>query len=283
MLVVSAVTVAVLALDVMTGSRLQLSSLMGLQPVVAGRFYGMGNVTFAIFVTAALLLATALSSLLVRARGPRLAAALVVLIGAATVLVDGAPFWGADGGGPPAAIPGFAFLTLSILGIAMTWKRVLAIGLGSAALFFAVALLDWLRAPAERSHLGRFIQAMIDGGALDIVKRKALQNWTILTGNAPLTLLVPAALLFVIYVLARPTSWGSRALQRSFQTLPTLRAGLIALVITLTIGFLINDSGTAIPAVGATVAVPLIVAVAVTTLSDEARVLARSRTGRRLH
>ena len=41
--------------DVMTGSRLQLSSLMGLQPVVAGRFYGMGNVTFAIFVTAALL------------------------------------------------------------------------------------------------------------------------------------------------------------------------------------------------------------------------------------
>ena len=254
-----------------------------LQPVVAGRFYGMGNVTFAIFVTAALLLATALSSLLVRARGPRLAAALVVLIGAATVLVDGAPFWGADGGGPPAAIPGFAFLTLSILGIAMTWKRVLAIGLGSAALFFAVALLDWLRAPAERSHLGRFIQAMIDGGALDIVKRKALQNWTILTGNAPLTLLVPAALLFVIYVLARPTSWGSRALQRSFQTLPTLRAGLIALVITLTIGFLINDSGTAIPAVGATVAVPLIVAVAVTTLSDEARVLARSRTGRRLH
>ena len=283
MLVVSAVTVAVLALDVMTGSRLQLSSLMGLQPVVAGRFYGMGNVTFAIFVTAALLLATALSSLLVRARGPRLAAALVVLIGAATVLVDGAPFWGADGGGPPATIPGFAFLTLSILGIAMTWKRVLAIGLGSAALFFAVALLDWLRAPAERSHLGRFIQAMIDGGALDIVKRKALQNWTILTGNAPLTLLVPAALLFVIYVLARPTSWGSRALQRSFQTLPTLRAGLIALVITLTIGFLINDSGTAIPAVGATVAVPLIVAVAVTALSDEARVLARSRTGRRLH
>ena len=113
--------------------------------------------------------------------------------------------------------------------------------------------------------------------------RPALQNWTILTGNAPLTLLVPAALLFVIYVLARPTSWGSRALQRSFQTLPTLRAGLIALVITLTIGFLINDSGTAIPAVGATVAVPLIVAVAVTTLSDEARVLARSRTGRRLH
>ncbi len=93
--------------------------------------------------------------------------------------------------------------------------------------------------------------------------------------------LVPAALLFVIYVLARPTSWGSRALQRSFQTLPTLRAGLVALVITLTIGFLINDSGTAIPAVGATVAVPLIVAVAVSALADEARVGAPTRRDRR--
>ena len=51
--VLEAIADAVLALDVMTGSRLQLSSLMGLQPVVAGRFYGMGNPTFALFATAA--------------------------------------------------------------------------------------------------------------------------------------------------------------------------------------------------------------------------------------
>ena len=98
---------------------------------------------------------------------------------------------------------------------------------------------------------------------MDIVVRKGQQNIDILLGNAPLTLLVPAALLFVIVVLARPTSWGSRALQRSYDEAPTLRAGLIALVTTLTIGFLINDSGVAIPAVGATLAVPLIVSVVV--------------------
>ena len=142
-------------------------------------------------------------------------------------------------------------------------------------------VIPYVAAKTERTHLGRFIQSIIDGGALDIVIRKGKQNLDILLGNAPLTLLVPAALLFVIYVLARPTSWGSRALQRSFQTLPTLRAGLVALVITLTIGFLINDSGTAIPAVGATVAVPLIVAVAVSALADEARVGAPTRRDRR--
>ena len=281
MLVVSLVTMGVLAADVMTGSRLQISSLMGLQPVVAGRFYGMGNVTFAIFVTAALLLATAVSSLLVRAGLPRLGAAAAGLIGVVTVVVDGAPFWGADGGGPPAAIPGFAFLVLSILGIAMTWRRVLAIGVACVALFLTVGFLDWLRAPQSRTHLGRFIQSILDGGAWDIVVRKGQQNLSILLGNAPLTLLVPAALLFVAYVLARPTSWGAKALQRSFTNLPTLRPGLIALVVTLAIGFLLNDSGTAIPAVGATVAVPLIVSVVVRTLSEQSRTSAPTRRERR--
>ena len=65
MAIVSATTMAVLAVDVITGSRLELSSLMGLQPVVAGRFYGMGNPTFALFATATILLSTAVSSALV--------------------------------------------------------------------------------------------------------------------------------------------------------------------------------------------------------------------------
>ena len=42
-------------------------------------------------------------------------------------------------------------------------------------------------------------------------------------------------------------------------------------MVPLTIGFLVNDSGVAIPAVGATLAVPLIVSVSVSYLLDEAR------------
>ncbi len=281
MAVVSATTMLVLAADVITGSRLQLSSLMGLQPVVAGRFYGMGNPTFALFATATILLCTAVSSALVSAGKQRAAAVSVALIGGFAVVVDGMPFWGADGGGPPALVPGLAYLVLAVLGLRMTWRRVLLIALGVVVLFFAVAGADWLRAPSSRSHLGRFVQAILDGNAMDIVVRKGQQNIDILLGNAPLTLLVPAALLFVVYVLARPTSWGSRAMQRSYDQAPTLRAGLIALLITLTIGFLVNDSGVAIPAVGATLAVPLILSVSVSYLLDEARSVAQTRSARR--
>ncbi len=278
---VSAVTMLVLATDVITGSRLQLSSLMGLQPVVGGRFYGMGNPTFALFATATLLLATAVSSALV-VRGQRQAAAIAVgVLGFVALVVDGAPFWGADGGGPPALLPAVVVFVLAILGLRLTLKRGLVLAAAVVVVFFAVSGLDWLRAPGSRSHLGRFIQALIDGTADDIVVRKAEQNLELIRETAPLSLLVPVALLVLAVVLARPTSWGSRALQRSYAVAPTLRAGLVALLLCLAIGFAVNDSGVAIPAVGATLAVPLIVSVTVGVVLEEARAQSGTRAGRR--
>ena len=43
---------------------------------------------------------------------------------------------------------------------------------------------------------------------------------------------------------------------------PALRPGLIAIVVALTAGFLLNDSGTAIPAVAALILVPGLLALA---------------------
>ena len=278
---VAGVTMAVLALDVVTGSRLQISSLMGLQPVVAGRFYGMSNPTFALFATSTLLLATAASSVLFR-RGLRTPAAVVVaVLGVVAVVVDGAPWWGADGGGPPALIPGVVVLLVAVLGVRMGWRRWGLVAVGVVVLFFVVAGLDWLRAPSSRSHLGRFVQTLLDGGAGDVVVRKARQNYELLLSNAPLSLLVPVALVALVVVLARPSSWGSRALARAAEEAPTLRAGLVGLVVTLGIGFAVNDSGVAIPAVGATLAVPLLISLAVSVVLREARQAAPTRRARR--
>ena len=281
LVVVALATLLVLGGDVMFGSHLQISSLMGLQPVVGGRFYGMGNVTFALFATAALLLCIAVSSHFVRRGNPRAAAAAALAIGLAAVVVDGYPGWGADGGGPPALLPGLVYLVLAILGIRMTWRRGVLLAGGTIALFLLVGFLDSLRGSENQSHLGRFFDSIFKGTAGDIIVRKLQQNIDILFGNYPLALLVPIALVFVIVILARPTSWGSRSLQRSYEAVPTLRPGLIALLITMTIGFAINDSGVAIPANGAIIAVPLIIAVSVRVLEDEARGAATTRASRR--
>lgn len=269
--VVLVTTVGVLAADVVTGSRLQLFSLMGLQPVAGGRYYGMGNVTFSLFATSTLLVATIAANRFVLRGRTRLAALAVGFIGGAAIVVDGAPFWGADGGGPPALLPAVVYLVLAILGVRLTWRRVLLIGAATAALFLLVAFLDWLRGPGSRSHLGGFFQSLLDGSAGDVILRKAGINLSILFGNYRLTLLVPIALLFVMYVLARPTSWGAQSLRRSFAAAPVLRPGLIAVVLMLTIGFAVNDSGVAIPAVGATILIPFVISTSVRTLEDDVR------------
>jgi len=124
---VAGMTFVVLAVDVMNGSRLQLSSLLGLNPIVGGRFFGMGNVAFALFMTAAFLVAIAASSRLVRAGHPPVAALAVGLIGLVAVVVDAAPMWGSDVGGPPALVPGLAILILSIAQVRVTWPRALLI------------------------------------------------------------------------------------------------------------------------------------------------------------
>jgi hypothetical protein len=160
------------------------------------------------------------------------------------------------------------FLVLTILGIKLTWRRWLAIGGGIGAFLVLLSLLDWLRPAESRTHLGRFVQTTIDGGAGKVITRKLDQNLTFLFANR-LSLLVPAGLVLLVYVLARPTSRAARPISRSFRHIPLLRPGLIAVMIMWVIGFALNDSGSAIPTVGATLALPLVLVIALRTREDE--------------
>jgi hypothetical protein len=268
LVVVCVTTMAVLAVDVMTGSRLQLSSLMGLQPVIGGRYYGMGNTTFALFATAALMLCIAVGNHLITLGQRQNAAAAVAAIGIGAVIIDAAPSWGSDLGGPTALLPAVIFLVVTILQIKLTWRVWLAIGGGVGAFVVLLGLLDWLRPAESRSHLGRFVQTAIDGGAWDIIARKLAQNANLFFSN-PLSLLIPIVLVIFGYILFRPSWWAAAPLRRPFADTPLLRPGLIAIMIMWVLGFALNDSGAAIPAVGATLACPLVIAIAIRTFDDE--------------
>lgn len=264
LVVVCVVTIVVLAADVMSGSRLQLSSLMGEQPVIGGRFYGMGNVTFALFATATLLLCIAVGNHLTSVGQPHQAAAAVAGIGLTAVIVDALPAWGSDLGGPTALLPAVILLVLSILKIRLTWRRLLAIVGGIGGFTVILGLAELLRPAESRSHLGRFAATTLEGGASDILVRKLEQNITLLFGN-PLSLLIPVALALFVYALARPTSWAAAPLRQSFSQIALLQPGLVCVAVMWVLGFALNDSGAAIPAVGGTLALPLVIAIALRT------------------
>lgn len=272
--VVAAVTAVVLAVDVVTGARLQVSAIMGIPTLVAGRFYGMNNTSFALFAASSILLATAIANRLVL-RGRRGRAAVVVAgIGVVAIVIDGAPFWGADFGGPPALLVAFGLLTLLAAGVRLTVKRVVAVVVAAGAAAMAIAFLDWLRPAESRTHLGRFFADVLDGELWPVIGRKLDQNLTILLGNRPLTILAICGVLLVVFVLIRPVrqtitapdggeyAWLSNGAPISAMApeVPMLGPGLIALATAAGIGFAVNDSGIAIPALSVAIAVPLLLA-----------------------
>ena len=103
---------AVVTVDLLTGASLQLSSVAGYSPLVAGRFAGIGNVAFGVLAAAVLLAAAATRRAAV--------AALTALV----VVVDGAPQWGSDVGGVLALVPAYAVLVLLLSGRAASLGRV---------------------------------------------------------------------------------------------------------------------------------------------------------------
>ncbi|HEX5016870.1 MAG TPA: hypothetical protein VFX15_04725 [Actinomycetes bacterium] len=251
---IAGLTAIVLVGDLLAGAPLQLASLAGYSPIVAGRFVGFGNLAFAIFGTA-MLLATAA---LVSGRTQRVTTIVVVVMGCAAVVIDGAPFLGSDFGGVIALVPAFGTLWILATGRRMSWTRMGAL-LGAGLVVVAViATLDYMRPEASRTHLGRFVQAVVDGDAMLIVQRKLEANISLLT-NSVLTLMVPLVLVFLAFLVRRP----SGLLPWTFVKVPSLRAGLFAVLVLGVVGALVNDSGVAIPAMAATLAIPVAVAVVV--------------------
>src|SRR5205807_315050 len=86
------ILVGLILVDVATGARLQFNTVFGYTPTVSGRYAGLGNLAYAAFSAAALLLAGLLAD---RIGGRRGAWVAIALLGAA-IVVDGAPFFGAD-------------------------------------------------------------------------------------------------------------------------------------------------------------------------------------------
>lgn len=250
--VVAAVTAIVLGVDVLWSARLGLVSVLGLQPVTAGRFYGQGNVGFGMFLGSVLVLFGVVLSW-VRGRSAALA---VGLLGVGAVVLNAAPLGGADFGGVPALAVATGLVLLAALGVRWTPLSLLVVAVGGGLVAAGALVADWLRGPKARTHLGDFVQSIIDGEAWGIVARKLDQSMGILV-SYPVSWLAVLALVLVGWVVVRRPRW-SAALWEHRGLWPVAVAALAALVLS----WALNDSGIAAVALALT----LLIAAAVTVL-----------------
>jgi hypothetical protein len=264
--VVGGVTALVLTLDVLTGSHLQTCSMLGYTPLVAGRFYGFGNIPWALWVTGLIIITGAAAGWLLSAGRRGAATALVIAAGVFALVIDGAPFAGADFGGFIAIFPGFAVFALMIAGRRIRPSRLLAVFAVGAVVVLGVSFLDSLR--ADPTHIGEFWKSLMNGHGGTIVFRKfrgmigTFHNWE-------LSVIAVAAVAFLVFALLRPLAWRAAVLHTAYERAPALRPTLIAVLVTAGVGMLVNDSGVAIPALAFTVAIPLALAASIQALESE--------------
>jgi hypothetical protein len=253
-LFVSVVTVCVLAYDVMTGSQLQMSTLLGEPLLIASRFYGIGNSALALYCCALLLAVTGFASLVTKPLHRTLVVVLPILV---SCVILAAPGLGTKFGSVPTLIIGVAYLVLAAAGIRFSLKRLgLTVGIAGFVML-TVLFLDWLRPADQRTHFGRFFDSIISGQALSVLARKIGMNVDILT-QSWMTLVLPLIIIGVFWMALDPLRFGLRGLDDTYRRIPLLRAAMISLAILLGVGTVINDSGIVVPAVGILFLVPML-------------------------
>ncbi len=263
-------TVAVLGLDVMTGSRLQRDSPFGLSMLASGRYYGIGNQVLGIYGITALFGAAWLALRALRryptSRGPALA--LAGAVGLFAVVASGWPGFGGKVGGTLALVPCFALLLLAIAGIRLTWRWLLLVALAGLALFAAFALLSYLAPAAGKSHLGAFAGDVLHGGAGNVLWRKAHSNLASLAFGM-FSPLVPIITVVTGLILWRPGWFPLKTMALACTAEPLVRPVLGVLWLMPVLGWLADDNGVLVPGAALPLALPLAVGIVAAVAYDQ--------------
>jgi hypothetical protein len=238
----AALTVLGCALDMIAGSPLTALSLMGPNPGLGVRFYGIGNeleAPLAVLVIAGT--GAGLTGFLPRL-APRRAAAAFLVIGLAAAFAFAAGRFGADVGAAIVMPVGAAAAAAAIAA-----RRRRAALLVVAAPFAAVALLAFVDLlSGANAHLTR---SVLDAGGLhdlgDVAERRLRLSARSLLKPLTLVFLPLVALLVALAVTRRDK------LRAWLAPYPQMRAGLIGAVVATVVGALANDSGALLLEIGA--------------------------------
>ena len=246
LLVAAAIPLAWLA-DAAAGAHLAFNNPLGMNAVVAGRFYGVSNTAFALAAGALVVVIAGAWDALGRSRSTALV--LTGLLGGAALVVDGAPQLGADVGGALTLVPTLAFLGAGLAGLRLNWRHWLVIGATTVLVVGGFAVVDLIR-PGGPTHLGRFARQVADGSAIGVLGRKAYA----LVGPFVSKPVMAAALACTLALVVVAVWWGRgqvRAWHAGTSPYAWLApatgggttAALRALGVLTVVSVLVNDSG----------------------------------------
>ena len=259
--ILAGISCFILALDIVLGSAHQRNGFMGSLVLSSRRYYGISNRTYIILIAGALL---ALLPVLQRFWGQRRAAWITAGLGAAVLLVDALPRWGADFGGPPGIILAFGIVALMASGVRPRWWHA---GAWVVLTLGVMGTIGWF-SRGSGTHIGNFWSNLGSSESQELIAgkvRDVLRSFVNNLGVVILLVLVAAALVaFTVIVKRRQVSWPRWVSSWDQLTdLPALRVVALGILLGMAVAVPINDSGVMIvkeaiylvlPALGAVIA-----------------------------
>ncbi|MDX6624530.1 MAG: hypothetical protein QOE75_2462 [Solirubrobacterales bacterium] len=240
--VAAGVTVGAYAVDLVLGSPLTSLSLLGPNPGLGVRFYGIGNeleALLAVLVVAGT--GAALAGFWPRLAGGR-AAAVFVVVGLLAAFVFAAGRFGADVGAAIVLPIGAAVAAVAIAGRARRWG-LLAVVAAPFAVLALLALIDLVS--GANAHLTRSVLDAGGLGDLSDVAQRRLQLSANSFGRPVLLVFLPVVAALAVTAIAKRDR-----LQAWVRGVPAVRAGLLGALAATVVGTLANDSGALLLEVG---------------------------------
>ncbi len=173
--------IVLLSADALAGTQLLMRSLLGPNPILGARFYGIGN---ELKSGLAVLVLSATAAALYPAQRGRGAALAMAGSGVVLAVVEGSARIGAGVGGVILVSFGFAVATVMLLAGVITRRRALSAMIAPVFALVALALLDLATAHGGGHFTGSVLHARSAGDIRDIIVRRYGAAWDELKNHA---------------------------------------------------------------------------------------------------
>lgn len=234
---ITLITLLALNVDLLTGATMIKTSVLGYDPMVGARYYGVGNEYMGIMIGSAILFSAAVYQVWHN----KWVLGLIAVFMAFEALLISAPGLGANTDGVLTAPAAFLVTLMFFSDIRLSVRNLIIVVSLMGMAVLGLTIFDLSRPPELQSHVGRAANQVLAGGwqeALTIIIRKASMNLKLMryTIWSKVFLLILAALVILIY---RP----SGAMSRLKAECPRLFQGFSGILVGAIVGLIVNDSG----------------------------------------
>ncbi|MEX2104239.1 MAG: hypothetical protein WD907_02770, partial [Bacilli bacterium] len=226
--------------DGLFGGPLIKQSLMGYDPIIGARYYGIGNEYMGVVIGAITLSMSAL--LAWKFPTSRWMVYVTGILYIAVTVYFAAPFWGTNAGGALAASFGFAVAFLRYRHFSFSLKHLIRLFLLFLAGFGILILLNLFTSGSGETHIGRALDALLRGDFVEItniISRKLEMNWKLIQVSAWSKVFVTALLVMGVLII-RPVGEIKKVVDRYPDK---LMAGFTGIVAGALMALVVNDSG----------------------------------------